>query len=337
MTAMSRRRGPLLALAGLAGAAGAWELARRRDVAALRADPSRDVLTAPLPGRPRVVTSHDGTRLRVQDAGPRDAGTTLVLVHGWGMGARFWVHHLRALSSQVRVLAYDQRGHVASEAPASGDYSVEALAGDLRAVVDALVDDGDRLVAAGHSLGGMSVMGTAALDDRPLKGRLDEALLFDTAGSGVAAGMFAGLGAIEEAAGALNAAAVRARVPAPRRTTPISSRAVRALACSPSAAPSAVALTEQLFFDCPVDARAAIGATLGALDLDAAVAGFDVPATVVVGSRDRLTPPVQSERLVAALPDARLHVVEGAGHQSPLERPAETIRLLQSRLEPAAS
>jgi 2-succinyl-6-hydroxy-2,4-cyclohexadiene-1-carboxylate synthase len=45
-----------------------------------------------------------------------------------------------------------------------------------------------------------------------------------------------------------------------------------------------------------------------------------IPVTLVVGARDakfRAT----AERMSSALPDARLHVVEGAGHAVPLERP----------------
>jgi pimeloyl-ACP methyl ester carboxylesterase len=46
-----------------------------------------------------------------------------------------------------------------------------------------------------------------------------------------------------------------------------------------------------------------------------------VPALVIVGSEDALTPPALSEGMVAALPDAELVVIDGAGHLTALERP----------------
>ena len=46
-----------------------------------------------------------------------------------------------------------------------------------------------------------------------------------------------------------------------------------------------------------------------------------MPALVIVGSEDALTPPELSKAMVAALPDAALLVIEGAGHLSALERP----------------
>jgi pimeloyl-ACP methyl ester carboxylesterase len=46
-----------------------------------------------------------------------------------------------------------------------------------------------------------------------------------------------------------------------------------------------------------------------------------VPALVVVGEHDRLTPPSLSEELSAGIPAAQLHIVPGAGHMLPLEKP----------------
>jgi pimeloyl-ACP methyl ester carboxylesterase len=48
---------------------------------------------------------------------------------------------------------------------------------------------------------------------------------------------------------------------------------------------------------------------------------IDVPVLVLVGEEDRLTPPADSEAMVAALPDARFSRMAGAGHLAPLEQP----------------
>jgi pimeloyl-ACP methyl ester carboxylesterase len=46
-----------------------------------------------------------------------------------------------------------------------------------------------------------------------------------------------------------------------------------------------------------------------------------VPTLVIVGERDALTPPADSEAMAAAIPGARLVTVPGAGHLTPMERP----------------
>jgi 3-oxoadipate enol-lactonase len=46
-----------------------------------------------------------------------------------------------------------------------------------------------------------------------------------------------------------------------------------------------------------------------------------VPAAVIVGSEDRVTPPGEAERLVNGIRGASLHTIPGAGHLSSLENP----------------
>jgi pimeloyl-ACP methyl ester carboxylesterase len=79
-----------------------------------------------------------------------------VLAHGWGASAAEWAYVRRALAGRFRLLAFDLRGHGRSGPAPTGDYSVDALAGDLAAVA-ALA--GDRpAVLLGHSAGGMAAL-----------------------------------------------------------------------------------------------------------------------------------------------------------------------------------
>jgi pimeloyl-ACP methyl ester carboxylesterase len=50
------------------------------------------------------------------------------------------------------------------------------------------------------------------------------------------------------------------------------------------------------------------------LDLRHAVQHVRVPALVLVGEHDRVTPPASAIALAGELPDGRLEIVEGAGH-----------------------
>jgi pimeloyl-ACP methyl ester carboxylesterase len=48
---------------------------------------------------------------------------------------------------------------------------------------------------------------------------------------------------------------------------------------------------------------------------------ISIPTLVLVGERDLLTPPADSEAMAAAIPAARLVTIPGAGHLAPMERP----------------
>jgi pimeloyl-ACP methyl ester carboxylesterase len=68
-------------------------------------------------------------------------------------------------------------------------------------------------------------------------------------------------------------------------------------------------------------------ATLRALaarpDSHETASSLDVPALVLVGENDALTPPSEARDLVAHLPFAKLVTIPEAGHLTPLERPDE--------------
>lgn len=58
-----------------------------------------------------------------------------------------------------------------------------------------------------------------------------------------------------------------------------------------------------------------------------------VPTLVAVGAGDQLTPPDLAAEIAGLVPGARLHVVEGAGHLLPMERPDAAARLMRGWLE----
>jgi pimeloyl-ACP methyl ester carboxylesterase len=59
----------------------------------------------------------------------------------------------------------------------------------------------------------------------------------------------------------------------------------------------------------------------------------DVEVLVLAGDRDLMTPPDHSRDLAAALPGARLVVVEDAGHMVALEHPEQVSRELLRLLD----
>jgi 3-oxoadipate enol-lactonase len=62
--------------------------------------------------------------------------------------------------------------------------------------------------------------------------------------------------------------------------------------------------------------------------------GIEIPALVAYGERDMVDFREGAEAMADALPDARLEVIEGAGHLSPLEKPEAFRELLLGFLGP---
>lgn len=67
-------------------------------------------------------------------------------------------------------------------------------------------------------------------------------------------------------------------------------------------------------------------------DRRAELASLNIPALVLGGSADAITPPELSEEMAALIPDAELRVLEGVGHLSPVEAPAMVASALLSWL-----
>ena len=61
----------------------------------------------------------------------------------------------------------------------------------------------------------------------------------------------------------------------------------------------------------------------------AAAAGITVPATLILGERDMMTPAKAGKALAAAIPNARTIVLSGAGHMMMVERPDELLAALR--------
>ena len=82
------------------------------------------------------VRAADGTRLHTEVFGPRD-GYPIVLAHGITCAIRVWAYQIADLATDYRVIAFDHRGHGRSGVPRRGGYSLDHLASDLDAVLEA--------------------------------------------------------------------------------------------------------------------------------------------------------------------------------------------------------
>ncbi|WP_240512568.1 alpha/beta fold hydrolase [Streptomyces griseoruber] len=268
------------------------------------------------PARELTAVSADGTRLHVEVYGPEDA-PPVVLAHGWTCSTAFWAAQIGDLAADHRVVAYDQRGH--GRTPPSLVCSTDALADDLEAVLAATLGPGERAVIAGHSMGAMTVLAAAA---RPrMREHAAAVLLCSTGASRLVA---------ESTVLPLRPGRLRTwltgRVLGSRAplgpVTPVAKSILKYATMGAASAPHLVETCARIVHACPRRVRHAWSRVLSVLDLDHAVGELRVPTAVVVGTGDRLTPPVHAHRIAAALPHS-LGVTElpGLGHMTPVEAP----------------
>lgn len=290
-------------------AAGAVAVARRRRHR--RPDPcGPDGLALP-DGRGDVVVTTDGAELAVHVAGA-DEGPVVVLVHCWTGAKELWAPVARRLVHLGhRVVLYDQRGH-GSSTWGDGLPDVDRLGDDLAAILAHV--DASAAVVAGHSMGGMSIQAYVGRHPGDAAGRLSGAVLVATA-----ARTFG-----RELPAALAERVLGDVAPAWTRTGRIgTSLARRSLGAG--AHPAHAVAVRDLLHATPGPVRVECLLAMARMDLGPDLAGTSVPATVLVGTRDLLTPPRSAKALARAWPSAELKVLPGAGHMLPIERPDEVV------------
>jgi pimeloyl-ACP methyl ester carboxylesterase len=259
------------------------------------------------PPDPITIPTPDGARLAVWDMG---SGPTVVLPHCWGCTHAIWIPVARRLvESGHRVVLYDQRGHGASTR-GTAPLDLVTLAHDLTAVLeDREVTDA---VLAGHSMGGMTIMALTAHRPEVLARRCSAIVLVATAAADTSLG-----------SPRVDRLAVRL-IGSPYVSKTLQStnghRFVRG-AFGTEPVGSHMDLTRTLFADCDPSVRAGFLSSMSVMDLLDGIATIAVPTTVVIGSRDRLTPPARSQTLIDTIPGARRVTLPERGHMLPLEDP----------------
>lgn len=248
-----------------------------------------------------MKTRVDGTEIKYD---VRGSGPVLLLLHAFPLGLFMWDPQAEALSPAHRVARFDARGFGGS-ALGSQPFTMDRIADDAAAVLDALAVE--KAVVGGCSMGGYAALAFARRHPRRLAGLV----LQDTragADSDEAKANRITLAARVLAEGA--AVAVEAFLP---KLLGVTSQRTRG---------ALVSLVERRILAAP---REAIAAALHGLaareDSHATLGAIRVPTLVLVGEEDVLTPPSEAEAMVAAIPDARLERIPGAGHLANLENP----------------
>lgn len=302
--------------------------ARRRAASPRPAGPAWPVLS----GRAVTVVADDGVPLHAQVHGPEDAAATVVLAHGYELSHVLWDRQVAALTAarpDLRVVAYDQRGHGRSGRTAAVRATLGQLGRDLRTVLDELAPTGP-VVLAGHSMGGMTLMALAEQLPELFGARVVGVALVSTSPGRlheVTYGLPKAIATLgQKSLPWFNELARRQEEAG--RGKPARPGIVRLL-FGRQPRPDDVRRTLAVMASCPAATVADFHLTFTEHDrVEALAALAEVPVLVLCGSRDRLCPPDHSRAIAAALPHAQLEVYAEAGHMLQLERHEEVSRRL---------
>jgi pimeloyl-ACP methyl ester carboxylesterase len=239
-------------------------------------------------------------------SGPPGPGLPLVLLHAFPLERSMWEPVAgRLAAAGVTAVRPDLPGLGDSPLPGDGPPDLAVSADAVAGLLDRL--GVARAVVAGVSMGGYVVLSLA----RRHAGRLAGVAFVDTKAEADAEPARANRERI--AAAVEGEAGTRALAPMVDGLLGATSHAERPALVRRvsdglrSARPEGVAWSQRAMAARP--------------DATGELAGLAVPAAVVVGEEDGLTPPPAARALAAGLPDAVLTVVPRAGHLSPLEAP----------------
>jgi pimeloyl-ACP methyl ester carboxylesterase len=273
------------------------------------------------------MKTFDGLHLDVRTYGPEDAPVTAVLAHCWTFNQQDWHYQVRDLlrefGHRIRIVTWDHRGHGHSDPVSRSQARISNLARDMGDVIDTYAPRG-KLVLAGHSIGGMTMMVLA--EQRPELFERVVGAAFIATSSGEIDTVTLGLPEMGPT--------LRAQIPRmlafrsrtltrrARRRAPIIERQVMTrLVFGRPLRLADVALAVEGLINSPGDTVVGFYQDCLLHDGLAALKVYDdIPTHVLVGTRDVLTPLSHARKIAEAVSGAQLTVVPDAGHMLPQER-----------------
>ena len=235
------------------------------------------------------------------------AGPPLLFSNSLGTTCELWNPQLDALSPTFRIIRYDTRGHGSSDVP-DGPYTIDVLGHDAMAILDAT--GVKQAHVCGLSLGGLTAMWLAV--HRP--DRVRSVTLVSTAARIANAMMW------EERIVQVQTSGVEPLADAAMGRW--FSQSFR------DSHPGVVAIYRRMLSETPAVGYAACCAAIRDADLRSAIAGISLPALIIAGHHDPVTPPADAEAMHDRISGSRLSLLDAA-HILNVERAAEFNDLLR--------
>jgi len=260
----------------------------------------------------KVVTA-GSVKLQVLDRGD---GPPILLVHGFPLDHTMWTAQIDRLAARWRVIAPDLRGLGGSQVT-PGTVTMEQLADDLDALLTAL-EVRTPVVFCGLSMGGY----VAWQFVRKYRSRLRALVLCDTRAKAdtpeAAAGRMKMVDDVLKLGTHHVAEAMLPKLFAPESFVRI---------------PGAIEFVRQRILAASPEGVAAVLRGMATRpDVTAELAQIDLPTLLIVGEHDAIATPQEMRSIAAAMPNARIEVIAGAGHMTPVEQPEAFNRAIESFL-----
>lgn len=243
----------------------------------------------------------------------REGAPWLVLSHSLACSVRMWDPQIAALKDRYHILAYDTRGHGASEAP-KGAYSLEMLADDLKALLDVLGVKNPHF--CGLSMGGM-IGQTFALK---YPGVFKTVTLADTTS--------------RYPAEAWPLWQERIKLAGEKGMAPLVQPTLERWFTEAfrKSNPGPVAAIAKLIASTPVAGYAGCCYAIPKINLTARLKEIKCPVLVICGDQDPGTPPAMAREIHDNAPGSKLVMIPQAAHLSNLEQPEQFTKALSEFL-----
>jgi 3-oxoadipate enol-lactonase len=242
-------------------------------------------------------------------------GLPVVLLHGFPFNRSMWREQAASLSVGYQIITPDLRGHGESEL--SETATMALMASDVAALMDELKIE--RAVVGGLSMGGYVTLAFYHLYPE----RVRALVLADTRAQADT----------DEAQELREQQALKILS---EGMQPIADAMLPKILSTVTLdeQPETVARVREMILSTkPEGAAAALRGMAVREDRRDLLPQIDVPALIIVGSEDAITPPELSREMHQEIRGSRLEVIEGAAHVSNLERPSEFNRALKTFLD----
>jgi non-heme chloroperoxidase len=261
----------------------------------------------PLAAAERVITTDDGTRLSTVSMG---SGTPVVLAHGFAIDMHEWNVIAEDLVRRgFRVIAFDQRGHGRSDIGSQGVGSRQMVDDYLAVLRDYDVTGG---VLVGHSMGGFLAIRALVEQPTALARHLRGCVLMATF------------------AGDVNRKNFQNRVQIPMIQSGVMGKMIRSNAAAAFLAKSVMGDEKHpQMMDAFIDTfrRTDLQQLVPILtafvkeDRYGELGNISLPCRIVVGEKDKTTPPFHTDWLHEGIKGSTLRRIPGKGHMLNWEAP----------------
>ena len=251
-----------------------------------------------------ALASVNGITVYYSDSGKTES-QPIVLVHGFPFSSEMWkvqLPHLQQMN--LRIITYDIRGHGQTDV-GDGQYSIELFVDDLIALLDFLKIQ--KAILCGFSMGGYIAL--RAIERNA--DRFNALILCDTTSLADS-----------------NEAKIRRsnsiKVVKDKGVSQFAEGFLKAV-FTPESLVNRNSVVDELrkivISNSPIGICGSLLAMAARTDTTEGLSKISVPALIMVGQEDAVTPPSAAQTMNDRIPNSKLHIIANAAHMSNVENP----------------